>query len=97
MVVAGFGWSDEGIAARLIRFATVQERVLLVLDGSQGDPAISRATNFSDEMIGPCGSVRGVRVYRHHMSSIAPDRLVSLIRSELNTPRTSQERGFLTD
>ena len=96
MVVAGFGWSDEGVAQRLIRFATSQERVLLVLDGSQGEPAISRTAGFSEEMLGPCGSVRGIRLYRHHMSNIAADRLVSLIQAELGTPRTTQERGPLS-
>ncbi len=48
VVVAGFGWNDEGIAARLLRFAHTNGKRLLILDGSEPAPAVlaNKWTNF---------------------------------------------------
>ena len=79
VVVAGFGWNDEGLATRLLRFAHSNGKRLLVVDGSQPIPAVARVPDLDARAIGDVGQGRHVSVYRKHMSALEPTELLPLI------------------
>lgn len=81
LVVAGFGWSDEALVARFIRFAHTNGKSLLALDGSQPDSAVSKVREVDRRMLGQVGEGKPISVHRAHMSSIAGEDLVSVMRS----------------
>lgn len=79
VVVAGFGWNDEGIAARLIRFAHVKGKKLLVLDGSQPAPAVIANRWTSPHLVGDVNDGRSVSIHRQYISSMKEDELLAMI------------------
>jgi SIR2-like domain len=80
LVVAGFGWSDEAIAARLMRYANTKSKSLLVLDGSQPDPAVTRVVEFDERSLGQVGEGKSITMHRSHLSSLEPYELLAIIR-----------------
>jgi NAD-dependent SIR2 family protein deacetylase len=80
MVVAGFGWSDEAIAARLMRYAYTESKTLLVLDGSRPDPEIARVVEFDKRNLGNVGEGKSITLHRSHLSSLEPYELLAMVR-----------------
>lgn len=79
VVVAGFGWNDEGIAARLMRFAHVEGKKLLILDGSQTAPAVIYNGWADPRAVGDINDGNQVSIHRQHMSSMEGDELLAMI------------------
>ncbi len=80
MVVAGFGWADEAIAARLLRYANTESKTLLVLDGSQPDPAVVRIAEFDERLVGKVGEGKPIAMHRSHLSSLGSYELLGMVR-----------------
>lgn len=84
VVVAGFGWNDEGIAARLLRFANTEEKKLLILDGSQPSPAVV-ANKWTNSRFSVDFNVREIiSIHRQHMSAMKGDELLAMISKLLD-------------
>ena len=79
VVVAGFGWNDEGIAARLQRFAHTDGKKLLILDGSQPSPAAVANGWTNTNYSGDVGDGKAIAIHRQHMSSMKKEELLALI------------------
>jgi hypothetical protein len=79
VVVAGFGWRDEGVAARLLRYGHTSDKALLVLDGTQSDPAVTTCAWFRRGMIGDVNGGRPISIYRSHMSELNHNELAKII------------------
>jgi hypothetical protein len=84
VVVAGFGWNDEGIAARLTRFALGEGKKLLILDGSQPAPAFVARDWTNPHFVGDINDGRQVSIHRQHMSSMKGDELLAMISKLLD-------------
>ena len=84
VVVAGFGWSDEGIAARLTRFALGEGKKLLILDGSQPAPAFVTADWTNPYFVGDINDGKQISVHRQHMSSMKEGELLAMISKLLD-------------
>lgn len=84
VVVAGFGWNDEGIAARLLRFAHAEGKKLLILDGSQPAPAVVANKWTNSHLSGDFNDGKIVSIHRQHMSMMKGDELLAMISKMLD-------------
>jgi|GEM_PF-5341362 len=84
VVVAGFGWNDEGIAARLMRFAQAEGKKLLILDGSEAAPAVVANNWTNPHFFGDVNDGTQVSIHRQHMSSMKGDELLAMISKLLD-------------
>lgn len=84
VVVAGFGWNDEGIAARLLRFANTEGKKLLILDGSEPAPAVVVNNWLNPHFFGDLNDGEKISIHRQHMSSMKGDELLTLISTLLD-------------
>ncbi|MCG8448404.1 MAG: SIR2 family protein, partial [Pirellulales bacterium] len=80
LVIAGFGWSDEALVARFIRYAHRDGKSLLVLDGSDPDPALANQVDITHQMVGGVGEGRPISLHRAHMSDVSGALLADLIQ-----------------
>ncbi len=84
-VIAGFGWSDEAIVARLMRFVRTDGKALLVFDGAPGEPAISRSHLFDPRMVRDARNRQSLILVREHLSDVAPEQCVRYLREAIET------------
>lgn len=79
LVISGFGWADEAIAARLIRYAYEPDKALLILDGAAPEPAVVRTGWVSRHRAGKPGEGKSVSIHREHLSAMNPTSLIGII------------------
>ena len=62
-----------------MNFSRKKGKTLLVLDGSNSNPEISRIADFSEQSVGKLGEGRPISIYRKHMSEMGQRELFTII------------------
>jgi hypothetical protein len=83
LVVAGFGWMDEGIVARLKRFASINEGRLLMCEGQGDEPTVVSRGWMDMRGVGEVGEGKTMSLLRQYPSQMESATLADAIEKML--------------